>query len=357
MFARNTKIGWSLFVLVSVLFSSFAMGQTEVALVAARHVPGSFVGDRAVWADENRIYTGSFEGYVSVYSRNRSQNFPFVERIDIDPAGNASIVSVRGDKECLYVLTDDGKLRTFKKSFPCLQFVRTEQVSTSGADSLVLADKHTFVSSGQAEMDVDQTRVYFSPLNEGDLACGFAGRVMKTSSRPTIYGVGSEPGFTSVYDRKTGGLVGSIANPQGIQQVAIYGDATRLFLTVPGPFGQGIAIHNKSDLSPNRFVWFYGTNVVTNAKGGKASDDKDLIVVGTEAGTVDLLDLNLNYPNSPHISCVNLRVLTGHTGPEDIEIRALWCDGLDNLVFAVSSGGNQQPQNPNLPTFFVIEVR
>jgi hypothetical protein len=31
---------------------------------------------------------------------------------------------------------------------------------------------------------------------------------------------------------------------------------------------------------------------------------------------------------------VNLREETGFTGPEDIEIRGLWADKYDNLVFA-----------------------
>ena len=55
-------------------------------------------------------------------------------------------------------------------------------------------------------------------------------------------------------------------------------------------------------------------------------------------GQVDVFDLRQNP--SPLVSSADLRQLTGHTGSEDIEIRALWADDLDNLIFAGSSWGN-----------------
>jgi hypothetical protein len=78
------------------------------------------------------------------------------------------------------------------------------------------------------------------------------------------------------------------------------------------------------------------------------------LVVGTESGRVDLFDLGQNP--SPHLDGVNLRTLTGHTGAEDIEIRALWMDNRDNLIFAASSWGNDQSRGPTLPSFFVLEL-
>lgn len=55
-------------------------------------------------------------------------------------------------------------------------------------------------------------------------------------------------------------------------------------------------------------------------------------------------------------SSVDLRAITGHTGSEDIEIRALWSDAYDNLVFAGSSWGNDQSRGTNLPAFFILEL-
>jgi hypothetical protein len=48
--------------------------------------------------------------------------------------------------------------------------------------------------------------------------------------------------------------------------------------------------------------------------------------------------------------------MAGHTGIEDIEIRALWKDNVDDLVFAGSSWGNDQSRGPTLPSFFVLEL-
>jgi hypothetical protein len=56
------------------------------------------------------------------------------------------------------------------------------------------------------------------------------------------------------------------------------------------------------------------------------------------------------------LASLNLRQVTGHTGIEDIEIRALWADHLDTLIFAGSSWGNDQSRGPLLPSFFVLET-
>ena len=67
-----------------------------------------------------------------------------------------------------------------------------------------------------------------------------------------------------------------------------------------------------------------------------------------------MFDLRQNP--SPLVSSADLRQLTGHTGIEDIEIRALWKDNLDNLIFAGSSWGNGGFRGPSLPSFFVLEL-
>jgi hypothetical protein len=79
------------------------------------------------------------------------------------------------------------------------------------------------------------------------------------------------------------------------------------------------------------------------------------MVAGSETGLVDLFSLGLR--GYEFISTIDLRSTSGFNGPEDIEIRALWMDGLDNLVFAASSWGNEANRPPDLPSLFILEVR
>ena len=71
-----------------------------------------------------------------------------------------------------------------------------------------------------------------------------------------------------------------------------------------------------------------------------------------ETGTVGFFD-NQNHL----VQRLDLRALTGHTGSEDIEIRSLWADGFDDLVFAASSWGNDASRGPTLPAFFVLRLK
>jgi hypothetical protein len=71
-----------------------------------------------------------------------------------------------------------------------------------------------------------------------------------------------------------------------------------------------------------------------------------------ETGSVDYFDQDNHL-----IKQVDLRLLTGHTGGDDIEIRSIWADGLDDLVFAASSWGNDDTRAPTLPSFFVLRLR
>ena len=79
-----------------------------------------------------------------------------------------------------------------------------------------------------------------------------------------------------------------------------------------------------------------------------------LLAAGSEAGGVNLYAFNKN--GYELVNSVDLPALTGFSGPEDIEIRAMWADGLDSLVFAGSSWGNDRSRGPQLPSFFVLEI-
>jgi len=92
----------------------------------------------------------------------------------------------------------------------------------------------------------------------------------------------------------------------------------------------------------------------TNSVVGTEKNGVPLLVGGSEAGAVDWYVLgSRGYQLA---GTIDLRTLTGFTGPEDVEIRSLWMDGLDNLVFAGSSWGNDQSRSPELPSLFILEI-
>jgi hypothetical protein len=61
--------------------------------------------------------------------------------------------------------------------------------------------------------------------------------------------------------------------------------------------------------------------------------------------------------SSEALRSVDLRTLPGHIGSEDIEIRSLWGDGIDDLVFAGSSWVSDTSRGPGLLSFFVLVLR
>ena len=75
---------------------------------------------------------------------------------------------------------------------------------------------------------------------------------------------------------------------------------------------------------------------------------------GLESGRV--MSFPTAHPGAPALSAVDLRALTGHTRPEDIEIRAHWTDRYDKLIFAGSSWGNDTSRSDSLPSFFVLRL-
>ncbi|MGH7498434.1 MAG: hypothetical protein ACREOQ_07635, partial [Gemmatimonadales bacterium] len=86
------------------------------------------------------------------------------------------------------------------------------------------------------------------------------------------------------------------------------------------------------------------TNTVVAVQGGFWS--------GLETGEIGFYDSQNDL-----VQRLNLRTFTGHTGSEDIEIRSLWADGFDDLVFAGSDWGNESSRSPTLPAFFVLRLK
>jgi hypothetical protein len=317
-----------------------AGADVALQLVSARdHLVGAFTTPATLYADADRIYLASaLSGQLFVLARDRAADFPLLEVIE---DSTLPLSAVAGDKNHLYVGATDGNIRVYEKTFP-LSLVDTIPIATFRINSIQVLGKDIYIALGFTSLAVDQKRLYLSELNEGD--------VVKLLSSERTFGETFEPNTTMIFDRKKGNLITTLSNPSGLGgstvAVDLYSNGKLLIQTAPGCCGTGVSIHNEKTFGLDQTI----TRTAANA----TVISSDLLIVGTELGTVDVFDLK-NNP-SPILSSANLRTLTGHTGSEDIEVRALWADNVDHLIFAASSGGNDQSRGPLLPTFFVLEL-
>ncbi len=331
-------------------------GQVTLQLISARdHIDGSFTTGQAVYADKSYIYLASWQGRLFILGRSRTANFPLVARIQVS---FAPLTAITGDANYIYVTSSDGSLRIYQNKKPFL-LVNTIPLSDCGLASVEVvappptkgnqpqSDEKVYVSRGQTEQAAVGNRLYLSALNSGE---GSLQLTAQTLSVTVSYGQVFQQNTTAAFDLTTGLQVGAAPNPVDLygrlSQVSIYADSNILVQTTPGCCGQGIVIRDPASLALQQFISRWSTNTVQR-RG-------QWLVAGNEGGAVDVYDLTQNP--SPQVSSANLRQLTGHTGAEDIEIRALWTDAVDGLIFAASSWGNQQSQDLFLPSFFVLEL-
>jgi hypothetical protein len=317
--------------------SAVNAGQTSLALVSARdHIEGSMLTAQSVYADETRIYLATVQGTggtLFVLSRDRAANFPVLESIPY----TSGLYAVRGDSQHVYVAAGDGTLLVYRKD-PQLTLVQTSPLATYFIGSLAITDNSVFVGIGLSTFAVNDSRVYLAPLNEGDRVV----ELSKATLTPVqTYGDTFQANETVAFDRQTGARLGAISSGYG----NLDGGGTFVMGTNPGCCGPGIFVYDAYSLALDQFIGRSWTNTVAQ-RGG-------LLIAGNELGNVDLFD----FANNPSllVATSDLRQLTGHTGGEDIEIRALWADNVDNLIFAGSSWGNDQSRGPLLPSFFVLE--
>lgn len=114
---------------------------------------------------------------------------------------------------------------------------------------------------------------------------------------------------------------------------------------MPGCCGVNVVIYDQLSLAPSSILFRnFVDDVVRRGH---------FLFGGTEAGEVIVWDLQ-QLASPPVVSEVNLRTLTGHNGGEDIEIRGIWSDEHDDLVFAASSWGNDLSRGLDLPSFFLL---
>jgi hypothetical protein len=229
----------------------------------------------------------------------------------------------------------------FAKTWP-VQLLYSVPLSSYGLAAVEVVGTNVYVAKGQAAMTASKNHIFLSALNPGDI--GLDVTTMRS------YGDRFEPRSTLVFDRQTLQLVGIIPNAEpGAVRISTWQDF--VFLTKPGCCGTGIDVIDAFTLKRLQFI----NRFTTNAVAGIKRKEIPLLVGGTEAGFVDLYMFGEN--GYELVSVSDLRTLTGFTGSEDIEIRGLWVDGFDNLVFAASSWGNDKSRSPDLPSMFVLEIR
>ncbi|MEX2147519.1 MAG: Calx-beta domain-containing protein [Candidatus Rokuibacteriota bacterium] len=308
-------------------------------------IEGAVLLPQTVYADASNIYISTSGvpagGRLYVLRRDRAADFPVVEQLDFEVALGA----VRGDATHLYVAGRDGVLYIYRKTSP-LSLVTSIPIADLQLVGLDVVDNRIYVAVGQAHVAADAGHVYVSSLAASDAVLEI---VKGTWTRGVSYD-GFEPDVTVVFDRLTGARLTAIPNPadstgdRGIS--AVYADREIVAQMRPGCCGLGVSLFDPATIGFDQRLASRNSNSL--ARRGR------WLVVGTEAGSVEVWDIGRRP--APVVARVDLRALTGHTGIEDIEVRALWFDEVDNLLFAGSSWGNDQSRSSALPAFFVLQL-
>ncbi|MBV9608588.1 MAG: hypothetical protein JO187_03430, partial [Acidobacteria bacterium] len=312
----------------------------------------------AVWADANYVYLANFDGRLRVIDERQS-GFPVIADIPM----TSQLFSVRGDAASVYATGTDGMLFRFSNQPPFATESSTSY-ATIALNSLDVDQSSTgsiFVSQGSGQSAADSAHVYVTSLNpgEGVLAISKAtGQVITQYEENPV-----DPSVTAVFDRSSGARIGTIQNPTtnsgGLGAAAIYSQAGVLAIFTPGCCGRGVYLYDASSLAP------LGGGSIQDPWVDTVALVKNWLIVGTEAGTVDVFDISNRaaiQPSLAPVASINLRTVTGKTGIEDIEIRAIWAEdtGSSVRIYAGSSWGNSSKPadyRAQLPSFFVLDLK
>jgi hypothetical protein len=309
----------------------------QVQLLETARLPGSFVTSQSIYADSERIFLCSYQGDLFVLARDRQEDFPLIQTVHL----HAPLTSVRGDDHNVYATSRDGTLYVFEKSWPAIQQTAAFTLSNYGLAALEVVGGHVYTAKGQAAMTGSESSLYIWEANPGDSGLDLTGQ--------RSFGQQFLPNQTMVLDRQTLQQTGQIPRST-FGPVNISASQSFVYLTTPGCCGTGIDIYDAVSLNHFQFI-----DRPSNAVAPVRKRGVDFLVAGTEGGSVDLYSLN-DGGYTP-VNTVDLRTATGFTGPEDIEIRSLWVDGLDNLIIAASSWGNDSSRSANLPSVFILELQ
>jgi hypothetical protein len=328
-----------------------------LSLVTANAIQAGVTVPDGVWADANYVYFASFDGHLRVIDK-RQASFPVIANV---PAA-AQLFSVRGDLSNVYATGTGGILFRFPKQPP---FAIQSSVSYAGAalgslDVDPLSSGSVIVSQGGAESAADAAHVYVSALNSSDSALA----INKASGQvTTTYQLNpADPTITAVFDR-SGARVGTIKNPTtisgGMGAVSAYTQGGILAIFLPGCCGESVFLYNASTLQPHGGGSFFTANPNT------VSIVHNWLIVGTEGGFIKVFDIGNTaaiQPNTAPVASIDLRAVTGKTGIEDIEVRAIWAEdtGSGVRIYAGSDWGNTHldpAYRAQLPSFFVLDLK
>src|SRR5207248_3287636 len=115
-----------------------------------------------------------------------------------------------------------------------------------------------------------------------------------------------------------------------------------------GRCGRGVAVYDPVSIIPIASARSLGSIAATT---NVAVRRDDVLFTGDELGDVGAWDLAADPAKDLSISFIAR--ITGHS---EVEIRALWTDGIDDLIFAGSSRNSPTMRGPTLPAFFVLEL-
>jgi hypothetical protein len=307
----------------------------HLTLVSAQIVPGNLLGLEAVTSDRFYAYCATYQGTLFVLDKSK-KGFPVLATL---AASELPLHAVRSDGQSIYVTDAGGTLSVFSATKP-FAHLASLQLSAYGLDSLFVDQTTVIVARGEGEMAANGSVVCLAQLNPGDTAVVLN---KATLSQTGELGQTFEDGVTTVFDRSNGHQIHGIPDPINrlgqTNQPALYLNNGILLQTILGPYGTGVAFSQPSTGASLGFLPWPSANAAIELQCG-------LLAVGTEAGTVSLFD-----SNGKLLSTINLRRLTGHTGPEAIEIRTLWEDPWTGDIYAGSSWSDL-----TAPSFFVLRV-
>ena len=307
----------------------------SLILVSVRIVPGNLLGLEAVASDKFYAYCATYQGTLFVLDKSK-KGLPVTAAVAVSAL---PLHAVRSDGQCVYVTDAGGVLSVYSATKP-FNHLASVQLSANGLDSLFVDQTTVIVARGEGEMAANGSVVCLAELNPGDTAVVLN---KATLSETGELGQTFEDGVTSVYDRSNGHRIHRIPDPINrlgqTNQPALYLNNGVLLQTIVGPYGTGVTFSQPSSGAPLGSLSWPFANAAIELQSG-------FLAVGTEAGTVSLFDANGKL-----LSTINLRRLTGHNGPDAIEIRTLWEDPWTGDIYAGSSWSD-----PTAPSFFVLRV-
>jgi hypothetical protein len=312
-----------------------------LALVSMRTLPAHFLLPHTITADDTRIYvagvvtTGNCELFV--LARDRAADFPLLQTIAL-PSCGLGVAGIESDATDVRVATKDGKVYDYAKAAALT--LRSTYALTPYAEEAAWSGNDLILSEGTGTVAASPTRVFVHTLNNGDHAQAFA---LPALPPGTSYLPAFDVSRIAVFDRASGTLLATMPamlDDRG-DQGAVSMEAGDGWLAefVAGCCGDRVEVYDPITLVRTATVYFSTDSVAWSGP---------YLVLGSEGSVVSMWDLRGPYPLA--VGWADLRQLTGHTRIDDFEVRAIYSDDRDRLIFGATSWNYS-----DLPSFIVLE--